>query len=155
VEGPVDFTTLVRLVAGCVLFVFVLGFGIAYIALLVRLLKKCSPSSRTMQPGMVWLLLIPVFNIVWSFLVVSALGKSLGNEFTLRGIASTEPEPGKTLGMTMCVCQACGIIPFLNFLAIPAGLVLWTIYWVKMAGYARMLDQDAIMTRVTNTLQGI
>ena len=150
-----DFTTLVRLVAGCVFLVLALVFGIAFISLLVRLLKKCSPSSRTMQPEKVWLLLIPIFGIFWSFLVVSALGRSLANEFKVRGIASTEPEPGKTLGMAMCVCLTCGIIPFLNFLAIPAGLILWTIYWVKVAGYSRMLDQEAIMTRVTNTLQGI
>jgi hypothetical protein len=153
-EGPVDSSTIVRVVAGC-MFLVVLAFGIVYINSLGRLLSKCAPSSRTMQPGRVWLLLIPVFGIIWGFLVVSALGKSLGNEFRLRGIASTESEPGKTLGMAMCVCQACGIVPFLNFLALPAALVLWTMYWMKTAGYSRMLDQDAIMTRVTNTLQGI
>jgi hypothetical protein len=150
----VDSSTIVRLVAGSV-FLVAIAVAIAFIVFLGRLLSKCAPASRTMRPGMIWLSLIPVFGFIWSFLVVSALAQSLANEFRARGIASTEPEPGKTIGMAMCVCQACGIIPYLNILAGPVALILWILYWVKMAGYSRMLDQDAIMARVTNTLQGI
>ena len=51
-----DSTTIIRIVAGC-LFLAVLAVGIFYIAFLSRTFAKCAPTSRTMQPGMVWLLL--------------------------------------------------------------------------------------------------
>ena len=94
-----------------------------------------------MQPGMVWLLLIPFVGIIWIFLVVSALADSLANEFRLRSIPSDDPKPGKSVGIAMAVCGACSIIPFVNFLAIPVHLVLWIIYWVKMAGFSQKLDR--------------
>jgi hypothetical protein len=90
---------------------------------------------------MVWLLLIPLFNVVWNFLVVTALAKSLGNEFRLRNIPTNEPEPGKGAGLAMAICGACSIIPIVNILAIIPHLVLWIIYWVKIAGFSRRLDQ--------------
>jgi hypothetical protein len=140
-----DSITIIRVVAG-VLFLGVIAIGIVYIAFLSGVLSKCSPSSRTMQPGMVWLLLIPFVNIVWNFLVVSALARSLGNEFRLRNIQGTDPEPGKSLGLAMCVCGACGIIPILGVLAALAQVVLWIMYWVKIAEFSRRLDQVPTMS---------
>ena len=91
-----------------------------------------------MAPGMVWLMLIPLFNLVWGFFVVLNLTKSLRAEFQKRGIAE-EPEPGKTLGLVMCILACCGWIPFLGILASLGGLVCWIIYWVKIAGFSSKL----------------
>jgi hypothetical protein len=68
------------------------------------------------------------------------MAKSLGNELRLRRIASTEPEPGKTLGLVMCVCGVCSIIPILGLIAGLGHLILWILYWSKMAAYSRTLD---------------
>ena len=135
-----DSTTIIRIVAGC-LFLGLLAIGIVYIAFLSGVLRKCSPASRTMEPGMVWLLLVPLLNVVWNFLVVTALARSLGNEFRLRNIPTDNPEPGKSIGIAMCVCGACSIIPIVNIIAALPNLILWIMYWVKMAEYARRLDQ--------------
>ena len=139
-----DNTTIIRIVAGCLallaLGVFVV-IAVFYFGLLAGVLRKCSPSSRTMQPGLVWLLLIPLFNLVWNFIVVLAIADSLGNEFRLRNIPVEDPKPGKSIGIAMAVCQACGIIPLVNILAGLASLVLWIVYWVKIAEYSRLLDQ--------------
>jgi ABC-type dipeptide/oligopeptide/nickel transport system permease subunit len=113
-------TTIIRIVAAiaaCVVFLAFFGVAIAYILTLSNALKKCSASARTMQPGMVWLLLVPILNIIWNFLVVSALAQSLANEFRLRGAQNVEPEPGKSIGLPMSICAACGLIPFLGILA--------------------------------------
>ena len=135
-----DSVTIIRVVSG-VLFIAVLAIGVAFIAFLSGILDKCSLSSRTMQPGKVWLLLVPVFNIIWSFFVVLALAKSLGNEFRLRSVEY--PEPGKALGLALCICAACAVIPYVNFLTLPMQFVLWIIYWVKMAHYSRLLDRSS------------
>ncbi|HEY2468004.1 MAG TPA: hypothetical protein VGI45_09180 [Terracidiphilus sp.] len=134
-----DTTDIIRFVAAC-LFLCVIAVGIAYIAFISGVLKKCSPQSRTMQPGMVWLLLIPLFNVVWNFLVVNAIADSLSNEFRLRNLPVNEQKPGRSLGLAMAICGACGIIPFVNLIAILPHFILWLIYWVKIAGYSRMLD---------------
>jgi hypothetical protein len=139
----VDTVEIIRIVAGC-LFLCVFAVAIVYIAFLGGVLKKCSPSSRTMQPGMVWLLLVPLFNLVWSFLVVNALAASLGSEFRLRNLTTDDREPGKSTGIAMAVCGACSIVPFLNFLAVPAHFILWIVYWVKIAGYSRQLDLSRV-----------
>lgn len=128
----------IRIIAG-LMFLGVLAVGIFYIAFLGQILKKCSPQSRTMEPGMVWLLLIPLVSSVWVFFVVIALANSLGNEFRLRNLPA-DSEPGKPVGIGMAVCGACSIIPFVNLLTGPAAFVLWIVYWVKMAGYSKMLD---------------
>lgn len=148
-----DTTTIIRIVAGC-LFLAVLAIGIVYIAFLSGALRKCTPSSRTMEPGMVWLLLVPLLNVVWNFLVVSALAKSLGNEFRLRNIPTDNPEPGKAIGIAMCVCGACSIIPIVNIVAAPPNLILWIVYWVKIAEFSRKLDQSPVATGFPNTMQG-
>jgi hypothetical protein len=105
---------------------------------LQKTLNKCAPENRAMQPAMTWLLLIPCFGLVWHFFVVLNLSKTLAAEFQKRGIAE-EPEPGKILGLVMCILFCCGPIPFLGYLCGPAGLVCWIIYWVKIAGYSKKL----------------
>ena len=42
---------------------------IFYIRTLQRALQRCSPESQTMRPALVWLILIPGFNLFWHFIV--------------------------------------------------------------------------------------
>ena len=113
--------------------------AIFYILTLQKALNKCAPENRAMQPGMVWLLLVPLVNMVWGFFVVINMAKSLGAEFRKRGIAE-EAETGKKLGLIMCVLLCCGIIPLLGMLCSLGGLVCWIMYWLKIAGYSKKLD---------------
>lgn len=118
--------------------------AILYLLTLQNALNKCAPPSRAMEPGMVWLMLIPFVNIIWHFFVVMNVAKSLASEYARRGIPSPEPEPGQTIGLAMCICVCCGIIPILGILASLAGLVLWVMYWVKIAEYSKVLDMPQI-----------
>jgi hypothetical protein len=110
-----------------------------YILTLQKALNKCAPENRAMQPGMIWLLLVPLVNLVWSFFVVLNMAKSLGAEFQKRGMAE-EPEPGKKLGLIMCVLFCCGIIPLLGALCSLGGLVCWILYWLKIVEFSKKLD---------------
>ena len=111
---------------------------IFYCLTLQKALNRCSPENRAMNPGMVWLLLIPLVNFVWNFMVVLNVSKSLGAEFQKRGMAE-DPLPGKTLGLTMAILICCGVIPIVGFVGSLGGLVCWIIYWVKIAGYSAKL----------------
>ncbi len=110
-----------------------------YLINLQNTLKAVSPSNQAMPPGQVWLLLIPLFGTVWHFIVVQKIADSLKAEFDMRQIPLTEQRPAYSVGLAMCICACCGIIPFLGAIAGIASLVLWIIYWVKTAEYKRKL----------------
>ena len=99
---------------------------IFYLLTLQKAFNRCSPECRAMNPGRVWLMLIPIFGLAWHFFVVLNMAKSLGCEFQKRSIAE-DPNPGQTLGLVMCIG---------NLICGPVGLICWIIYWVKIAGYS-------------------
>lgn len=143
--NDIDNVTIIRIVAGLLFLVVLLVPAVFFLLTLSRALSKCSPASRTMEPGMVWLWFIPLFNLIWQFLVVLAIARSVGNEFRAREIPYSDPEPGKTIGLAMCICGCCGIIPLLGIITSLVSLVLWIVYWIKVAEFSRMLDQAQVL----------
>jgi hypothetical protein len=113
---------------------------IFYILTLQKALRKCAPQSRTLEPGLVWLYLIPIVNLVIAFIIVLGMAKTLRNEFNRRGMQVPDREPGQATGLAMAICACCGIVPILGIFALVAHVVLWIVYWVKIAEYSRMLD---------------
>jgi len=109
-----------------------------YLLTLRKALLRCKITNRAMPPGQVWLQLIPLFNIVWQFFIVINVAKSLHKEFEERGI-KTDPMPGKSLGLAMCILAIISIIPYIGILFGLAGFICWIIYWVKISGYSAQL----------------
>ncbi len=118
-----------------------LVIAIFYLLTLSRTLAFCAPHNRTIQPGQVWLMLIPIFGIIWNFIMVNRIADTLANEFRMRNIPSNEQRPGYQVGITMAICGAVGIIPYLGSIAGIVQLIMWIIYWVKMSGYKTQLEQ--------------
>ena len=113
--------------------------AIFYLLTLQRAIERCSVESRAMSPETVWLLLIPLFNLVWQFIVVNNISKSLRNEFAKRNLAAVSGDFDRALGLAMCILTIVSAIPIVGFATGMAACVCWIIYWVKIAGYARML----------------
>lgn len=105
---------------------------------LQHVLGQCVPENRTMKPGHVWLILIPLFNIVWQFIIVSRIASTLENEFHSRN-TSIEPNPGKNIGIAWCILSLTGIIPIIGIITLLVGLCCWIIYWVRIAKYSKKL----------------
>ncbi len=112
--------------------------GVFYCLTLQKALSRCSPQNRTLTPGLVWLYLIPLFNLVWHFFIVINIAKSLHAEFVSRNMVE-EPNPGQGIGLAMCILNVSGIIPYVGFLTSLAGLVCWIIYWVKIAEFSNKI----------------
>jgi hypothetical protein len=125
----------VLLVVGLLLFVP----AIFYVRTLKRALERCSLESRTMSPGKVWLLLVPLFGEIWQFFIVINVARSLHNEFTRRNLPTT-PAPGRTVGLAMCILTLVNVVPLIGPAASAVTLVCWCVYWVKIANYSRMLE---------------
>jgi hypothetical protein len=103
-----------------------------------RALRACAPERRRMEPDLVWMQLVPLFGLVWQFFVVLAVSGSLGAELRHRGIAA-EPDPGQPYGLAMCALSACGVIPFVGLVTLPASLVCMVLYWVRVRGAKNLL----------------
>ena len=110
---------------------------VLYLITLMNTLKAVAPQNRRLTPGLVFLLLIPLFNLVWSFFVVIKIRDSLQAEFAARNLSGQGF--GYGVGLAMCILYIISIIPFINLLAAPAALVCWIIYWVKITGYKGQL----------------
>tara|TARA_B100000902_G_scaffold327192_1_gene322628 strand:- start:1621 stop:2118 length:498 start_codon:yes stop_codon:yes gene_type:complete len=129
-------------------FIFIiLLFLLPYFFFLIHLSKlfnKCNAKNRKMDGGLVWLLLIPVFNIGWIFYVIFNVRDTLKSEFNSRQIEADDVEFGFSVGLAYAITSACCIIPFLGvFCSIPT-LVLWIVYWVKINKYSKILDNEII-----------
>jgi Na+-transporting NADH:ubiquinone oxidoreductase subunit NqrC len=130
-----------------VLIFFVVLVVIAILFLLTQYytLKAIQPQNRNMSPGEVWLQLIPLFNLVWQFIVVQRIAESISRELSSNTFSFEEKQPVQLyqqgsrptyqIGMAMCVLNIFGFIPLLGSLARIAGLICWIIYWVQLSSY--------------------
>jgi hypothetical protein len=136
----------------CTIFIVVIVLLILYLLTLQKALSRVSPRYRLMEPGQVWLNLIPLFNLYWVFKTISSVSDSLKAEFKDRG-EDDGSDYGKTIGITG---QVIGLlsgafsniaqnspIVLIGSVASLAALVLWIIYWVKVAGYSSRLDRGS------------
>jgi len=135
---------LIILMVVLIAFAIVLIPQIFFALTLQKALNRCAPQNRTMSPGMVWLLLIPLFNLVWNFIVVSRMSASLTSEYRARQMP-IDTDAGNAMGVAYSILFVCSVVPVLGILAGLACLVCWIIYWVKIAGYSARLAAPATM----------
>ena len=128
---------------GCLALVVGVCVYVAFLAAVSRVLTLVSPENRRMEPGQVWLNLIPILNFVWLAATVERVGESLHNELTARGAVRKKEGYGKTAGLTALVLFATGMIPFVGVVTWPFAVVYGIVYWVLLGGYARRLRRDA------------
>jgi len=127
-----------------ILLLIVLTLNILYLLSLQNALKKVSSQNRTVEPGNVWLMLIPIFSIIYSFILYPKISESLKNEFESRNMPQSG-DYGKLVGFLLAIFGVVGvianlIIPFLATFVGLALLVLWIVYWVQIAGFKSKLD---------------
>lgn len=150
----------------CVLLLIQYTTLIFFLLTLHRLLKKCRKRNRTMEPGLVWLNLIPCFQFVWQFITVVRIDETLRDEFRERGIGRRDDSYGKGIGLTSCIFWI--VAQFFDKLSnaadrinqqqgggdelTPLNILTWILlvitliflvtYWIKMAGYSRQLSES-------------
>lgn len=113
--------------------------AIFFLRTLSNTLKEIHPDNRRMQPAEVWLELIPIYGMVWQFIVVNRLADSLKSEFLSRNIDLSEDRPGHALGIAYCILLLCSWIPVVGVVAAFAGFVCWIMYWVKISDFKSRL----------------
>jgi hypothetical protein len=140
-EFPAAFAGVMFIIIG-VAVLFGIALNVLICWLLMNDLKRVPPAHRKMEPGLVWLLLIPCFHLVWNFFVFLRLPESYRSYFTSTG-RGDGTDYGRSLGLAFAICAACSIVPFVNYLAGPAALVLLIIVLVKFNGYKNQIPVGA------------
>jgi hypothetical protein len=142
-------------IAGVVLAI-TLVIAIFYLLTLQKALSRVSPRNRLMEPGMVWLMLIPCVNIIWQFMIAINVPGSLRNEFRDRG-RDDGSDYGKSIALTNCILglvsgtisnvvsrmpnlERAGLV--ISLIGSVAGIVLFIVFWVKIANYSSQLAVD-------------
>ncbi len=147
----------VCVVVGVILIV-ALVIAIFFLLSMQKALNSVSPRNRLMEPGMVWLGLIPIFNLVWTFFIATRIPDSLRNEFRDRD-RDDGSDYGKTIGLTYATLSVLSIVVTYGPMALRdpnvtmigncvsslmslVGLVLFIMFWIKIAGYSSKLAYE-------------
>jgi hypothetical protein len=120
--------------------------GVLYLLSLQRAMEAVDAELRPMPPGLVWLLLFPLVNIVWMFFVVTNL-KTGYTKMGAAGRLTAASDAGYGVGLALAICMAISILPLIGGLALLPVLVLWIIHWVmvsKARGLVKPGGQAAI-----------
>ena len=124
----------VMMVAYFAFIVFALVGGIMLLVGQYQALKACSPRNRTMEPGHVFFVFIPLAGIVFAIMALFKVPDSLEREFRSRGIRSGGEDYGKTLGVWYLVTA------FVCFIVAP---VIALILGSKLNKLAKRLNSGA------------
>jgi hypothetical protein len=108
---------------------------IFYLITLQSTLKAISEENRKMPSNNVWLQLIPLFGLVWHFIIVKKMADSISAEANLKNIKIDEQKPAYNIGLAMCILNCFFIIPYLNILTGIASLICFILYWTKINSY--------------------
>jgi hypothetical protein len=129
-------------------------------------LKAVKPENRRMQPGLVWLQMIPLLGQVWQFFVIARIADSIKKERTsfredsIVGISdySAAEQWGKrptyAMGLTYSILLWCNVLiefrsRYDEFQEIHGliGLCMmacWIIYWIQLAVIKKKIVRSAV-----------
>ena len=117
-------------IAGVGLLVF-LAVHVFICALLSTCYSRIPRQFRKQEPGLVWLLMIPCFSLVWNFFVFPQLADSF-KAYSASVGRTDVGDCGKGIGLAYAICAIFCIVPCFSYLAWPAALVLLIMYLVKV-----------------------
>jgi hypothetical protein len=111
-------------------YLFHLALSIVVIFLVYTDFQRVPSAFRKLEPSLVWLLVIPCFNLVWNFYVFPGLADSFKAYFDSVGESSVG-NCGRDVGLGYAVCSAASLIPFVGCLTGVATLALLILFLVK------------------------
>jgi len=153
--------TIHTLSAGMLIFFTILAIAgvvvaAVYFLLLHRTMDKVALAQRPVPGWTIWLSYIPVAGPIWSVVFAVMLSSSIKKDFLLAG-RPDHKDGALPFAIGMAVALLCAFIPFVNLIGGPAYLVLWIIYWVKIAEISKRMPvipvvSTAIPPAFTSTL---
>lgn len=130
-----------------------IGLGIqAFICwIAARTAAAVPPQFREVEPGLVWLLLIPCFSLVWNFFVFPKIANGYQRYFHAIG-QPQHGDCGAGLALWFCLCAVFSVVPIVQYIAALAWLILVIILLVKfwdLKGHAERAGAGIVPTYAT------
>ena len=112
-------------ILGIVLVISLIPAVVAFMAL-----NKIPPQHQKQNPVLAFLLVIPLFGIVWAFFLHPKVAESLASWAAAKGDTS-HGDCGAKLALWACILPIASIIPILGMLAGIGALVVFIMFYVK------------------------
>jgi hypothetical protein len=141
IEDVADIGFILAVIGISLLIMFAISIVIC--AMLYVAQKRVPPEHQQIEPLTIWLLLIPIFNLVWNFFVFRKIPQSYRSYFNSQGRTDVG-DCGEQIGLWYSICMVGSIIPCLNYVAGPAALVLLIIFLVKIYGLRGQIPEAAV-----------
>lgn len=113
-----------------------------FLVTLYRTTEQISIQSRRLAPAQVLLLLIPLFNLIWMFVVINKLANSIRQECDRLNISYSQPTPTKDIGNIYALLAIASLMPVIGFFFGLGALICWIIYWTQVARYRKLFIQN-------------
>jgi hypothetical protein len=141
------------LAAAIILAIFLLlafiVLGVFFLLTQYRTLEAIRPENRRMRSGQVWLQMIPLFGLIWQFIVINRIADSIcealnsptGDSIFAENFVPSNERPTYAIGLAYAICFCVSFLPIYSIrnAASLAGVIFWIIYWVKLAKYKRKI----------------
>ena len=118
------------------------AIGIVICLILYGCQERVPMEHRKIGAGQIWLLLIPLFSLVWNFFVFLRMPDSYKSYFDAQGRHDVG-DCGRGIGLWFAICAAVSLVPCVQYVAAPAALVLLILFLVKMTSLKKELPELA------------
>lgn len=112
------------------IFLFLFGVQLFVCWLLYKAALPVPATYLDQSPGTAFLLLIPLFNIVWLFIFTRSLSVGYQRHFHQSGTLTDDC--GQQLGMWWGICAACSLIPCIGMIPAAISFVIMILYLAKV-----------------------
>lgn len=86
-----------------IIWVIMVIIAVLFLVSLQNTIKAAAPENRMMNPGLVWIQLIPFVGAVYSFIVAGKVADTIAAEYKSKGQMLPVARPTYSLGMTFAV----------------------------------------------------
>jgi divalent metal cation (Fe/Co/Zn/Cd) transporter len=111
-------------------------------ALAFEVLSRIPKANRKQAPGLAFLLLIPIFSVVWVFYVHPKVAESLRSYHISAGNHSVG-DCGASVALWLCISTVCSHIPLVGVLAAVAALALLIVFYVQAFSLSGNIPEEA------------
>ena len=112
-----------------------------YCRTLQQTLRAAAPPNQRMPPWQAWLLLIPVFNIVFWFIAAARIADTIRAEAESRSFV-VHARPTYAVGVALAITSALSYLPQLRLVAGLGCVVCWILHWVQVAEWNGKLSSE-------------
>ena len=123
----------------CIIITVIFVLNVIVCFLMYKPLSKLPVSFRPFNPGLVFLMLIPIANFIMPFLISTSFIDGFQKYFGSVGDQSNG-DCGKTIGLTWAIATVCCAIPYVNFIAGPVAFICMVIFIVKLSSMGNKVN---------------